>query len=94
MGLEDWADVLDYSPLPSSFAEKLRAKAAEQKNKAQEDPAQKLAMQAAQADIANTQSEADENQSQTMLNQVKAQREAATPIPMPGMMSPRPFGAT
>lgn len=94
MGLEDWADVLDYSPLPSSFAEKLRAKAAEQKNKAQEDPAQKLAMDAAQADIAKTQSEAEENQSQTMLNQVKAQREAATPIPMPGMMSPRPFGAT
>lgn len=94
MGLEDWADVLDYSPLPSSFAEKLRAKAAEQKNKAQEDPAQKLAMDAAQADIAKTRSEAEENQSQTMLNQVKAQREAATPIPMPSMMSPRPFGAT
>jgi len=94
MGLEDWADVLDYSPLPSSFAEKLRAKAAEQKNKSQEDPAQQMAMQAAQADIAKTQSEAEENQSQTMLNQVKAQREAATPIPMPGMMSPRPFGAT
>ena len=93
MGLEDWADVLDYSPLPSSFAEKLRAKAAEQKNKAQEDPAQKLAMDAAQADIAKTQSEAEENQSQTMLNQVKAQREAATPIPVPSM-SPRPFGAT
>ena len=94
MGLEDWADVLDYSPLPSSFAEKLRSKAAEQKNKSQEDPAQQMAMQAAQADIAKTRSEAEENQSQTMLNQVKAQREAATQIPMPGMMSPRPFGAT
>ena len=92
MGLEDWADVLDYSPLPSSFAEKLRSKAAEQKNKSEEDPAQQMAMQAAQADIAKTQSEAEENQSQTMLNQVKAQREAATPIPVPSM-SPRPFGA-
>ena len=94
MGLEDWADVLDYSPLPSSFAEKLRAKAAEAKNKPDTDPAQRIAMEAAKADIAKTQSEAEENQSQTMLNQVKAQREAATPIPMPGMMSPRPFGAT
>ena len=94
MGLEDWADVLDYSPLPSSFAEKLRSKAAEQKNKSQEDPAQQMARQAAQADIAKTQSEAEENQSQTMLNQVKAQREAATPIPMPGMMSSRPASAT
>jgi hypothetical protein len=92
MGLEDWADVLDYSPLPSSFAEKLRAKAAEAKNKPQEDPAQQMALQAAQADIAKTQSEAEENASQTMLNQVKAQREAATPIPVPGMMQPR-FGA-
>ena len=87
MGLEDWADVLDYSPLPSSFAEKLRSKAAEQKNKSQEDPAQQMAMQAAQADIAKTQSEAEENQSQTMLNQVKAQREAATPIPPPAIPS-------
>jgi hypothetical protein len=84
--------VLDYSPLPSSFAEKLRAKAAEAKSKPQEDPAQQMALQAAQADIAKTQSEAEENASQTILNQVKAQREAATPIPVPGMMQPR-FGA-
>lgn len=94
MGLEDWADVLDYSPLPSSFAEKLRSKAAEQKNKSQEDPAQQMAMQAAQADIAKTQSEAKENEAQAVLYGIQAQREAATPIPMPGMMSPRPFGAT
>ena len=92
MGLEDWADVLDYSPLPSSFAEKLRAKAAEQKNKAQEDPAQKLAMDAAQADIAKTQSEAKENEAQAVLYGIQAQREAATPIPVPSM-SQRPFGA-
>ena len=93
MGLEDWADVLDYSPLPSSFAEKLRAKAAEQKNKSQEDPAQQMAMQAAQADIAKTQSEAKENEAQAVLYGIQAQREAATPIPVPSM-SPRPFGAT
>lgn len=83
MGLEDWADVLDYSPLPSSFAEKLRAKAAEQKNKAHEDPAQQMAMQAAQADIAKTQSEAKENEAQAVLYGIQAQREAATPIPPP-----------
>ena len=93
MGLEDWADVLDYSPLPSSFAEKLRSKAAEQKNKSQEDPAQQMAMQAAQADIAKTQSEAKENEAQAVLYGIQAQREAATPIPVPSM-SPRPFGAT
>jgi hypothetical protein len=83
MGLEDWADVLDYSPLPSSFAEKLRSKAAEQKNKSQEDPAQQMAMQAAQADIAKTQSEAKENEAQAVLYGIQAQREAATPIQPP-----------
>ena len=83
MGLEDWADVLDYSPLPSSFAEKLRAKAAEQKNKAQEDPAQKLALEAAKADIAKTQSEAEENEAHAVLYGIQAQREAATPIQPP-----------
>lgn len=92
MGLEDWADVLDYSPLPSSFAEKLRAKAAEQKNKAQEDPAQQMALEAAKADIAKTQSEAKENEAQAVLYGIQAQREAATPIPVPSM-SQRPFGA-
>ena len=87
MGLEDWADVLDYSPLPSSFAEKLRSKAAEQKNKSQEDPAQQMAMQAAQADIAKTQSEAKENEAQAVLYGIQAQREAATPIPPPAIPS-------
>lgn len=87
MGLEDWADVLDYSPLPSSFAEKLRSKAAEQKNKSQEDPAQQMAMQAAQADIAKTQSEAKENEAQAVLYGIQAQREAATPIQPPAIPS-------
>ena len=96
LGLEDWADVLEYSPLPSSFAEKVRAKAAEQKKNQGQDPMQALQMQAAQADVQKTQSEAEENQSQTVLNQVKAQREAATPIQppaLPGMAQPRPASA-
>lgn len=96
LSLEDWADVLEYSPLPSSFAEKVRAKAAEQKQNQGQDPMQQLALQAAQADVQKTMSEAEENQSQTVLNQVKAQREAATPIQppaMPGMAQPRPASA-
>jgi hypothetical protein len=93
MGLEDWADVLDYSPLPSSFAEKLRAKAAEQKNKPQEDPEQQLAMAAAQADIQKTQSEAEENQAQAMLYGIKAQKEAITPVQPPAMPGLPRFGA-
>ncbi len=96
LGLEDWADVLEYSPLPSSFAEKVRAKAEEQKQSQGQDPMQQLAMQAAQADVLKTQSEAEENQSQTILNQVKAQREAVAPIQppaMPGMAQPRPASA-
>ncbi len=32
MSLEDWADILEYSPLPSSFVEKVRAKATAQQN--------------------------------------------------------------
>jgi hypothetical protein len=96
MGLEDWADVMDYSPLPSSFAEKLRAKAAEQAQQAQQDPQQQLAMQAAQAEVQKTVSEAEENQAQAMLYGIRAQKEAVTPVQppvMPGMNPPRPVGA-
>lgn len=95
MGLEDWADVMDYSPLPSSFAEKLRAKAAEQQKKAQQDPQQQLAMQAAQAEVQKTVSEAEENKAQAALYGIKAQKEAITPIHRPmGMIPLRPVGAS
>jgi len=95
MGLEDWADVIEYSPLPSSFAEKLRAKAAEQKQNPEQNQQQQLAMAAAQADIQKTQSEAEENQAQAMLYGIKAQKEAVTPVQPPmGMNPPRPAGAT
>ncbi|NJM12597.1 MAG: phage portal protein [Synechococcaceae cyanobacterium SM1_2_3] len=80
LSLEDWADVLDYSPLPSSFAEKVRAKAEEQKKSQGQDPMEQLAAQAAQAEVQKTMSEAEENASQTELNRVKAQREAVAPI--------------
>jgi hypothetical protein len=83
LGLEDWADVLEYSPLPSSFAEKVRAKAAEQAQNAGQDPMQQLALQAAQIAVQKTASEAKENDSQTLLNTIKAQKEAMTPIEPP-----------
>lgn len=95
LSLEDWADVLEYSPLPSSFAEKIRAKAAEQKQNPQANQQEQLAMAAAQADIQKTQSEAEENQAQAMLYGVRAQKEAITPVQPPmGMNPPRPAGAT
>ncbi len=92
MGLEDWADVIEYSPLPSSFAEKLRAKALEQKNNPQPDPAQQMA----QVEMQKTMSEAQENEAQAMLYTVKAQKEAATPIqpPAPPGGNAAPFGAS
>jgi hypothetical protein len=92
MGLEDWADVIEYSPLPSSFAEKLRAKALEQKNNPQPDPAQQMA----QVEIQKIASEAAENEAQAMLYTVKAQKEAMTPIqpPAPPGGNTAPFGAS
>lgn len=90
LGLEDWADIMDYSPLPSSFAEKLRAKAQEQSQNAEADPAMQMQMQAAQLQAKKTQSEIEENQAQALLDQarafeiqMKAQREAIMP---PGLM--------
>ena len=80
LSLEDWADVLEYSPLPSSFAEKIRAKAAEQKQNPQANQQEQMAMAAAQADIQKTQSEAEENQAQAALYHVRAGKEAVTPI--------------
>jgi len=96
MGLEDWADVLDYSPLPSSFSEKLRAKAAEQKNNPQANVQEQMAVADAQANVAKTQSETEENKAQAMLYTVQAQKEAIAPVQppaMPGMNTPR-FGAS
>lgn len=98
LSAEDWADILEYSPLPSSFAEKVRSKAQEAQQQQQQDPQQQLAMQAAQAELQKTASEAEENQAQAMLYQVRAAKEAVTPVQppvMPGMMaSPRPASAT
>ena len=73
LSLEDWADVLEYSPLPSSFVEKVRAKAAEQAKQSQQpDPAQELLMASMQADLAKKQSEAVENQAEAALDAMRA----------------------
>lgn len=96
LSAEDWADILEYSPLPASFAEKVRAKAQEAAQSQQQDPQQQLAMQAAQAELQKTASEAEENQAQAMLYQVRAAKEAATPVQppaFPGMAQPRPASA-
>lgn len=96
LSADDWADILEYSPLPSSFAEKVRAKAQEAAKSKHKDPQQQLAMQAAQAELQKTASEAEENQAQAMLYQVKAAKEAATPVQppaLPGMAQPRPASA-
>jgi hypothetical protein len=84
LSLEDWADVLSYSPLPSSFADKVRAKAEEMKG--QPDPQQQLAEQMAQAEVAKVQTEAQENESQAVLNQARAAEigmRAIMPEPQP-----------
>jgi len=84
LSLEDWADVLSYSPLPASFSEKVRAKAEEQKQQPP-DPMQAMAQQAAQAQLAKVMSETEENKSQVVLNLSKAKEteiRAVTPQPM------------
>lgn len=68
LGYEDWADILEYSPLPSSFAEKVREKAQAQKQKGP-DPMQQLAMKKEQSEIA-------ENEASALRDRVEAQATA------------------
>ena len=67
LGAEDWADILEYSPLPSSFAEKVRAKAAQHAE--QPDPAQEAAVQ---AQIEEMQAKIERLRSQSQLDQARA----------------------
>ena len=57
LAMEDWADIIEYSPLPSSFADKVRQKAIEAKNQGP-DPMQQLAMADAQAKVKLTEAQA------------------------------------
>lgn len=71
LGMEDWADILEYSPLPSSFAEKVRQKAVEQKKQPM-DPMQQLQLATGQAELRKTASETQENEANAMLDMAKA----------------------
>jgi hypothetical protein len=71
LGMEDWADILEYSPLPSSFAEKVRKKALEQKKQGP-DPMQQLQLATGQAELRKTASETQENEANAMLDMAKA----------------------
>lgn len=71
LSLDDWADILEYSPLPSSFVDKVRQKAAEQKNQGP-DPMQQMQMANAQLEMKKTESEIAENQSNAQLDALRA----------------------
>lgn len=83
LGLEDWADVLEYSPLPSSFVDKVRekAEAAQQQGPSPEEQLQQQMMQMqakmAELEAAKLESEAAENYAEAELDMAKA-RQLAT----------------
>ncbi len=102
LSLEDWADIMEYSPLPSSVSDKIRQKAVEQKQQGP-DPMQQMAqqmaaleMQKAQVDITKSQSEIAENTAETQLDSLRAAQiaqetrlrpvEVMSNLPVPGMM--------
>ena len=70
LSLDDWADVLEYSPLPSSFADKVRQKAKEQQKQGP-SPEQQAAMQ---LEMQKTQSEIAENMANAQLDTAKTQQ--------------------
>lgn len=70
LGLEDWADILEYSPLPSAFADKVREKAKAQKQQGP-DP---MVAQMQQLEIAKAQSEVAENTSNATLDAMRTQQ--------------------
>jgi len=66
LGMEDWADILEYSPLPSSFADKVRAKAEEAKQQPP-DPMMQLEQKKVMSEIS-------ENEANAQFDQVRAQQ--------------------
>jgi hypothetical protein len=72
LSLEDWADVLEYSPLPSSFVDKVREKAEEAKQKP--NPQQQMQEQLAQLQMQKEQSELVENNAAAELDKAKTQQ--------------------
>jgi hypothetical protein len=74
LSMEDWADILEYSPLPSSFADKVREKASKQGQ--QPDPMQAMQLQSAQLEMQKTQSEIAENVANAARDQMQMQIDA------------------
>lgn len=70
LSLEDWAKVLEYSPLPSSFVEMVKQKAEDAKRQGQ-DPMQALMQELA---IRKEQSEIAENMSNAQLDNARMQQ--------------------
>lgn len=70
LSLDDWADILEYSPLPGSFVERVREKAEQQRTQGP-DPMQQAAMQ---LQIAKEESEIEENRAQAQLDQMRSQQ--------------------
>lgn len=70
LSLEDWADILEYSPLPSSFSDKVRQKAKDAQRKGP-SPEQQQMMQ---LQMQKEQSEIAENMANAQLDQMKTQQ--------------------
>jgi hypothetical protein len=71
LGFDDWAKILEYSPLPSSFVDMVREKAEQQKKQAQQDPMQQMMAELA---IKKEQSEIAENLSNAQLDNARTQQ--------------------
>lgn len=68
LSMDDWADILEYSPLPSSFADKVREKAKEQEQKGPPPEQQQMMaieMQKGQSEIAENMANAQYDQART-----------------------------
>lgn len=71
LGMSDWADIMEFSPLPSAIVEKLRSKA----EQAQQDTeGQQMAKAEKMAEIEKTKSEAAENMAEAQYDQARAQQ--------------------
>lgn len=80
LGMEDWADILEYSPLPSSFADKVRekAQAAKQQGPSPQEQMMQAEMQKTQAEAQKISAEAQAvgfDAQQAQADAMQAQRE-------------------
>lgn len=77
LGLEDWADILEYSPLPISFAEKVRAKAmqAQKQGPSVQERLGEAQIKKTEADAAKSMADAQSRGSEAHMQQMEmAQR--------------------